>query len=69
VAFGPLGKVLEAVGQDGTLYQFDAFGVHALFGGVADARVAFGPFGKVLDVAFANGHALQLDAAGVHPLA
>src|SRR5262249_25701931 len=46
-AYGPYGQVVEVVRPDGTLLQFDAFGVHVLGGGVRAASVAFGPRGQV----------------------
>jgi lysophospholipase L1-like esterase len=74
IAVGPFGVVLEIVDQNGTLTQYDKFGAHRLFSGVAAAQVSFGASGasgasgEVLDVFFTNGLALQFDAHGVHLL-
>ena len=51
VAFGPFGQVLEVVGTNGSLIQFDSGGGHLLFGtGVQSVDTAFGPSGQVLAV-------------------
>ncbi len=68
VAFGPFGEVLEVVGSDGTLTQFDAFGAHTLLGGVRSASVLFGPLGEVLLVVGQDGTLTQYDALGTHTL-
>ena len=69
VAFGPNGEVLEVVGADGVLTQYDATGAHKLIGGVRDVSVAFGPRGEVFEVVGIDGVLTQYDSSGAHILA
>ncbi|QJX00853.1 WD40 repeat domain-containing protein [Frigoriglobus tundricola] len=68
-AFGPNGEVLEVVGTDGVLTQYDSTGAHKLIGGVRDVSVAFGPRGEVFEVVGTDGVLTQYDSAGAHVLA
>ena len=69
VAIGPFGEVLDVVGLDGVLRQFDAFGVHILGSGVLSVGVAFSSSaGEVLDVIYTTGELIQYDLNGAHPL-
>jgi hypothetical protein len=74
VGFGPFGLVLEVVGTNGILTQFDAFGIHPLLGGVISADIAFGAPGtpqanvQLLDVIFTNGNLVQFSPFGIQVL-
>jgi autotransporter-associated beta strand protein len=69
VAFGPSGKVVDVVLNDGTVEQLDATGHHQVAQNARSVSVAFGPDGEVLEVVTFQGELIQVDTTGSHHIA